>query len=272
MELKNKFSNDIVFRLVFGNNLELTRGLVAAALGVPSSSIKDIEMKGTELAPEKIGGKFCRLDLNLIVDGQQIDLEIQLSDEGNFKERALFYWSKLFASALKEGCDYATAPRTFLISVVDFNLFGADSFSSDFGLFERARHELLTDKLNLIFFELPKLPERVNMGEMIQVWLKVLSAKTEDDLKELEEMEVEFVSQAVTAYRSAIASDEYLELERIREKARFDEANALSVAQKRGEILGEKRGEKYERERIIENLRGMGLSEKQIKQAVTKTT
>jgi hypothetical protein len=67
----------------------------------------------------------------------------------------------------------------------------------------------------------------------MQLWLKVLDAETEEELEELEKLEVSEVAQAVAAYRSITARDEFKELERLRAKARHDEAGALKNAERR---------------------------------------
>jgi predicted transposase/invertase (TIGR01784 family) len=50
------------------------------------------------------------------------------------------------------------------------------------------------------------------------------------------------MAQAVAAYQSVTASDEFKELERLREKARHDGAAALANAERRGKIEGIREG------------------------------
>jgi hypothetical protein len=78
----------------------------------------------------------------------------------------------------------------------------------------------------------------------MQVWLKVLSAETEEDIKDLEQLEVSEVAQAVEAYRKITATEKFKELERVREKARRDEANALSYA---AEVATERERAKWQK-------------------------
>jgi hypothetical protein len=63
------------------------------------------------MPPEAIGGKFCRLDVNMTVDGRRMDLEIQVQDEHDFPERSLFHWAREYSAALGGsigGADYGT--------------------------------------------------------------------------------------------------------------------------------------------------------------------
>jgi hypothetical protein len=84
--------------------------------------------------------------------------------------------------------------------------------------------------MGLLFFELPKLPPAINTGDGTELWLRLFKAETEEDLKIIEALEVSVMEQAVTAYRRVSASPEFRELERLRSKARHDEASALRNA------------------------------------------
>ena len=103
---------------------------------------------------------------------------------------------------------------------------------SEFAILEKTRHELLTDKFELDFYELGKLPDEIDKNDMMQVWLKLIGAKTEEDVLAIERLEVEEMTQAVSAYRQITGSQEYQELERMRDKARHDEAQALGNARR----------------------------------------
>ena len=59
------------------------------------------------------------------------------------------------------------------------------------------------------------------------------SIKGGEELKELESLGVSEITQAINAYYEIIASEEFRELERLREKALRDEARALSKARKK---------------------------------------
>jgi predicted transposase/invertase (TIGR01784 family) len=168
------------------------------------------------------------------IDGNKADLEIQVADGGNFRERAAFYCAKLFAASLEAGRDYKDAPRAILISIVDFRLFDCDELHSEFAVLEKTRRELLCDKMEWHFFELRKLPKTIDKGDMLQVWLKLLSAETEEDMEILGKLEVKEVEQALEAYRRITGSEEYRELERLRERARRDEAQALRSSLEEG--------------------------------------
>jgi len=232
-ELKYKLTNDLLFKMLFVKYPDLLKRLVAELLEIIYDDIEQFSITNPEMPPETLGDKFCRLDINMIVDGQRIDLEIQVENEGNYPERSLFIWAKEFSSALKEGENYAELPKTIIISILGFNQFSdSTEFHSEFGALEVKRFTPLSDKFCLHFFELKKLPPLAKAGSGKELWLSLFNAKTEEDLAIIEAMEVPIMSTALQAYRHVAASDEFKERERMRSKARHDEAQALRNAQR----------------------------------------
>ena len=104
----------------------------------------------------------------------------------------------------------------------------------------RTRHEILSDKQQYHFFELPKMPNiaTIDTTNEQDLWLALFNAKTEEELQELTTKGGEVMSQAVTAYRSITADEQYKYLERLRDKRERDEAQALSNARDKGIVEG----------------------------------
>lgn len=211
-------------------------------LGIPLESIEQFVIRNEEIAPENLGDKFCRLDINMVVNGQLVDLEVQIADEGDYPERVMLYWAREFSSALPAGQSYTMLPRTIIISIVDFNLFDCAEFHSFFQPLEVTRHTLLSDKMGFHFFELRKLPDSVSEKDALLLWLALFNANTEEDLEKIQAMEVPEMNQAINAYYTITASPEFREVERLREKARHDEAQALHHARMQGKLEGKQEG------------------------------
>ena len=114
-----------------------------------------------------------------------------------------------------------------MVSIIDFMLFDCEEYHSFFQPLEVTRHTLLSDKMGFHFFELPKLPDDVSQENMLLLWLSLFKADTEEELEKIKGMEVPVMSQAINAYYTITASSEFREKERLREKARHDEAQAL---------------------------------------------
>ena len=243
-KLKYTIKNDALFKMLFVKYPDLLKRLVAELLGIEYESIEHLEITNPEMPPESVGDKFCRLDINMTVDGKRVDLEIQVNNEGDYPERSLFYWAREYSTAIGEGDDYTQLPQTIIISIVDFKLFDCAAFHSEYQALEVTRHTLLTDKMDLHYFELPKLPALEDAGYGKELWLMLFNAETEEELERIEALEVPIMKQAIEAYRHVSASPEFREIERLRSKARHDEAQALKNAEKRGEERGEERANK----------------------------
>jgi predicted transposase/invertase (TIGR01784 family) len=229
-ELIYKFTYDTLFKLLFVKFPDLLKRLVAAILGIALDSITEFRITNPEIPPESLGDKFCRLDINMAVNGQRVNLEVQVADEGDYPERSLYYWAREYSSALQAGNQYSSLPRTIVISIVDFRLFGCEEYHSEFRPLEVTRHELLSDRMAMHYFEVRKLPKDVDVKNELELMLSLFRAKTEEELKQLEALEVPIVTQAIGAYREITVSPEFRELERLRADARHNEASALQHA------------------------------------------
>jgi len=85
----------------------------------------------------------------------------------------------------------------------------------------------------MLFFEVRKLPKDIDIKSELEIMLSLFRAKTEEELKQLEELEVGIVKEAIGAYREVMVSAEFRELERLRADARHNEASALANAERR---------------------------------------
>ena len=230
-ELKYKFTYDTLFKLLFVKYPELLKRFVAAIIGITTEAISEFAITNPDIPPEAIGGKFCKLDISMVVNGQRANLEVQVEDEGDYPERSLYYWARLYSSALKSGSPYSSLPRVIIISIVDFLMFDCAGYRSDFRPLEFNRHELLSDRMEMLYFEVRKLPKDIDATNELELMLSLFRAKTEEELKHLEALEVPVVNQAIGAYREVMISPEFRELERLRADARHNEASALRRAE-----------------------------------------
>ena len=172
----------------------------------------------------------------MTVNGQQVDLEVQVSNEGDYPEKVVYYRAREFSSALPAGEGYSRLLRTLVVSIIDFMLFDCEEYHSFFQPLEVTRHTLLSDQMGFHFFELPKLPDNVSQENMLLLWLSLFKADTEEELEKIKGMEVPVMSQAINAYYTITASSEFREKERLRAKARHDEAQAFYNARREATI------------------------------------
>jgi len=99
----------------------------------------------------------------------------------HYRNRALYYWSKLYASQIKESVDYETLLPTIGINILDFILFPElPGYHNFFVITEGNKREYtLTDHLVIHFLEIPKIKGQ-GISSKITNWLLYLKSEGQD--------------------------------------------------------------------------------------------
>lgn len=249
---------DIIFKKIFSleENEDLLHDFLASLLEIPYNSIQRIDVLNSDVLPETAEGKFSRMDLKLLVDNRLINVEMQISAKSDFKDRVLYYWSKMYSNELKSGEEYGELKQSISINIINFNMFDCAEFHSHFKLLEANRHETLTDKCSIHFFELKKINKNVNKNNRMELWLQLINAESEEELAMLQETNVPVIQKAVMVIHKMSADEKMQEIARMREKALHDEASALKGAREEGAANREAE--------IIAKMKVMGMSDEQI--------
>ena len=253
-----KLKLDVIFKRVFGNekNEKIIAAFISDLLEIPRESIKKIYINNVELTPEYLEQKFSRLDLKMDVDGRIVNIELQVNKESFFKERTLFYWSKLYSEELLAGDEYTELKQTICINIINFNLFECEDYHSNFKILESERKELLTDKFAIHFFELKKVG-KYRKNKRMEDWLNLINAETEGDLMAIQQSTtIPEVQDTIVMLRHLSADQQVRQEAYYRERLLHDEASALGSARREGEAKGRAEGraegeEKKEAEIII---------------------
>lgn len=66
---------------------------------------------------------------------------------------------------------------------------------------EKNRHEILTDKFGIHFFELKKIGKSPNKDNPMELWLQLINAETEEELDMLETTNVQEINKAILVLR-----------------------------------------------------------------------
>ena len=253
---------DIIFKKIFTENQDMLHEFIADILDIPSSSIQDIVITNTELPPETLEGKFSRLDLNLKVDDKLINVEIQVKDQVDYQDRALFYWAKLYTSELKSGEIYGQLKKAITINIINFNMFEGNNYHTEVIAAIKDTNKVYSDKFNMHFFELKKISKRnVNPNNRRELWMHFLNADSKEDLEMLRKTNVPIMEKAVNVIYDLSEDTKIREMARMREKALHDEASALHNAKNEGRAEG--RAE--ERKEIVKRLKIKGMTDEEIK-------
>lgn len=257
---------DIIFKKMFSdvNNIDLLKHFLANMLSLPIETITEIEVRNPEIIPEQVDGKIGQMDIRLRLNDSEVNVEMQLHSDTTFKERVLYYWSKLYSGDLKESDTYSKLKKSISISIVNFNLFDCQDFHSVFKIKEDTRGELLTDKCEIHFFELKKTSNELNCNNLTELWLQLIRADTEEVLNMLNNTQVPEIKKAVNVIRTMSEDEKVREMVRLREKSMRDEASRLEAARNDGKAEGIAEGKTLERANMIEQMRAIGISEDKI--------
>lgn len=263
---------DIIFKKLFTENRDMLHSFVASMLGIPQESVTEITVTNPELPPETLAGKFSRLDLSLKVDDRLVNVEIQVKNDADYRDRTLFYWAKLYSSELKSGDEYSELKQTITINIINFNMFGGENYHTEIAAMIKGTDEVFSDKFGIHFFELKKVGRKPNPDNSCELWLQFINADSEEDLKMIEATNIPIMQKAVRVIYDMSEDAKIREIARLREKALHDEASALKNAKAEGEAIGILKGRAEERaaaqareKNAVEKMKALGLTDEQIK-------
>ena len=264
---KIKPLNDFVFKKVFGEkgNEDILLAFINAVLKRTNKDILvDLEIiDNKELTRELIGDRTGIIDVRAkTFNHEHIDIEVQLTDQGNMDKRTLFYWGKMYLENIKKGQDFKSLEKVITINILDFEFLGTESYQSSFHLWEDLEKDyMLTDVVEIHFLELPKFRRKNDKNikdNSIERWLTFLEKDISDNtLKEL--IELEPVIQKAENKIEYISSDtKAMELYWNRETSLHERANMINSAMDRGlekgREEGREEGEKIKAIEIAKNL------------------
>ena len=253
---------DVIFKKLFTEHEDLLHDFISEILDIPSEKILNIVVTNPELPPETITGKFSRLDLKLQTDEQLINVEIQVRNDPDYRDRTLFYWSKLYTSELKEGEEYGDLKKAIAVNIINFNMFDGENYHTEVQTTIKETGEVFSDKFSIHFFELKKVGQKVDPNNKKALWLQFINAESEEEFEMIKNTDVPIMERAVNVIYDMSEDTKVKEMARLREKAMHDEASALGNARREGKAEGI--------EEVIGKMRESGMTEEQIRQILNK--
>ena len=114
---------DIAFKKIFGveENKDLLISLVNAVVS-EEDQVLDLTLLNPYNPKNFRKDKLSILDIKAVGhNNRRFNIEIQLSDEGDYDKRALYYWGKLYTEQLKEKDDYNKLSKAIGIHILNFD-------------------------------------------------------------------------------------------------------------------------------------------------------
>lgn len=272
--MKNlNLTNDFVFKKVFGKkgNESILKDLLEAILKI---KIKKIELQTeVELERELIDDKTGVLDIEATIDDNTIiDIEMQMRNRYNMKERSLFYWAGLYYTGLKKKGEYKENKRVITINIVNFDMFKEGPYHEKIELRREYKNILLTNKLEIHFIQLSKFLKegQEEKDKKMWQWLTFICNKNRKEVERVmkENKEIEKANEEL---EYLTGDDAVRRIAFLREKAERDYISNMSGAREEGakkakiEIAKAMLAERMEKEKIIKIT---GLTEEEMEEII----
>ena len=151
------------FKAIFTQDTEdsrkALRSFLSAAIGREVSSVTVVN---TEIPKHYDMQRGIDYDINCtFADGEKAQVEMQSWDEGYaYGKRAEYYAARLLSSVLDVGDDWDKIPQVYQISVLNFRFDKTNEQPiHHYIMCDKTDGAKLTERLNVIFMELPKIPK-----------------------------------------------------------------------------------------------------------------
>ena len=157
--------DDAVFKAALASDNEDSREALRRLLcACTRREVAAVRVLNNELIPAHLAAKAARLDVNVTFnDGEIADLEMQIGkSDDDLKKRAALYAAALLYGQSKRGKPYKEIKRVYQIFFLNCVLFpGSGRHAHRYAYRDEEEGDRLTEAVEIIFYELPKLEQRV---------------------------------------------------------------------------------------------------------------
>ena len=249
---------DVVFQALFGEvgSEKITGRFLQSIL---KQEVSEVDLsQNIVLRREQEDDKLGILDIMAKINEKEYcNIEMQLVDTGEIRERILYYWSKIYARQLKKGQKYRELEKTIVILIANFEIKGLEDlkYHTEWKIMDKETQKvILTDKFELRIIELPKIKEE-EQEELID-WLFFLENPQSERVKTKME-ENEELKEAVEKLQG-MSEDDYMQrIADLREKAILDYNSGMDTALRKGIAEGEKKAKLETAKKMLE--KGMNI-------------
>jgi len=165
---------DIAFKKIFGveENKDLLISLINSIVSKEDRAI-EVELLNPYNPKNFKRDKLSILDIKAKnQDGKHYNIEIQITDEADYDQRALYYWAKLYSGQLMEAKSYSSLNKTIGIHILNFiSIPEAKKYHNIFRLTEKETGFHHFKDIELHTIELSKF-EKVSEPDKLSEYLK----------------------------------------------------------------------------------------------------
>ena len=153
-----RMTNDYLFKALLQKNERVLKALICSVLHLDKDEIHEVEILNPIILGAHVDDKDVILDVRVLFDNAAtVDLEKQVANQKNWKERSLYYACRNYTE-LKSGAGYVKAIPSIQIGFLDYTLFPEHpAFCSSYRLREDREYYTYTDKLAIYVVDLTEI-------------------------------------------------------------------------------------------------------------------
>ena len=241
-EVPYNMLNDYMFRAVLQSNNRVLCGLIRSLLHLPEEIPLKAEITNPIQLGESIEDKEFRLDINVIInDATRLNLEMQVANQLNWKNRSLSYLCRSF-DQLNHGADYEEIKPVIHIGFLNYTLFEEyPQFYAKYKFMNIENHLIYNDNIELCVIDVTqiKLATQADKAYQIDYWAALFQSKTWEEMKMLAKKN-EYMEEATETVFRMSAEEAVIKRCRDREDYYSDMRSYEKVIEKKDEELAKK--------------------------------
>lgn len=233
--------------------------------------------------------KLGRLDIKATLNQTQIvNIEIQVRDNKDMRQRSEFYGAKLITEQIGKGDEYQELKPVILINILDYNLLELPEYcTKTVTVADKHREYEVTKDITYWFIELPKFRKsKPNLANTLEGWLALIDDKDRGLIKMAEEQH-KIIKEAKEEVEEILSDAVIREINEFKQTAIWEENSAkyharqvgleegrrkgMKEGKKEGRKVGIKEGRKEESKRIITNMLQKGMTLEEIEELTGAT-
>lgn len=262
---------DIGFKRIFGQ--EFSKPLLLDFLNnllVGERKIENITFLDKEMPRDIEGERSIIYDVLCETEtGEKIIVEMQNQRQPFFKQRSIFYASEAISRQARKGREWRfDIKAVYLIAFLNFTLEDiGTTFRTDVALLDMRTKEVFSDKIRLIYLELPYFNKEADECENdFERWIYVLKNMETINRLPWTAKSAVFKRLEEIAEVRALTKEEQMQYDHALKVYR-DNYNTFQGAIEEGMKEGREKGRADKTKEVAQNMKKMGMSIEQIAQA-----
>lgn len=234
---------DFAFKMLFGSeeNTDILLPFINSILSL-SNPLTELTLLNPYNHKTHSTGKLSILDIKAQDNlGNLYNIEMQMTNQVGYSQRALYYWSKLYSQQLKEGESFDSLNKTISIHVVNFNHFDDPDYHSVYHILNAKTKNRSFEDLELHFIELKKFNKDLShLTTALDRWVTFLNKAEQWDCNFIpEELRIDpAIEKAAKALDILSLDEEERETYEAQLKWLRNEAGTFEKIRQDGEAMG----------------------------------